>query len=88
MLQGKNLNMLLIVFPQDGFHLRGNMSKDLSDNFSNYTGADYALSVSNGTVALHLALVALGIRPGDEVIVPDLTFASPLNAVLYVGAKL
>ena len=44
------------------------------------------MAVSNGTVALHLALVTLGIGPGDEVIVPDLTFAAPVNAVLYVGA--
>jgi perosamine synthetase len=49
-------------------------------------GAESALAVSNGTAALHLALVALGIGPGDEVIVPDLTFAASANAVLYVGA--
>jgi perosamine synthetase len=42
--------------------------------------------VSNGTVALHLALAAYGIGPGDEVIVPDLTFAATLNAVIYTGA--
>jgi perosamine synthetase len=46
----------------------------------------YALAVSNGTVALHLALVSLGIGPGDEVIVPDLTFAASANVVLYTGA--
>lgn len=45
-----------------------------------------ALAVSNGTVALHLALVALGVGPGDEVIVPDMTFAATVNAVLYTGA--
>ena len=46
-----------------------------------------ALAVSNGTVALHLALVSLGIVEGDEVIVPDLTFAATANAVIYTGAK-
>jgi perosamine synthetase len=44
------------------------------------------VSVSNGTVALHLALVALGIGKGDEVIVPDLTFAATINAVLHANA--
>lgn len=47
----------------------------------------HALAVSNGTVALHLALVALGIGPGDEVIVPDLTFAASINAILHCGAS-
>lgn len=46
----------------------------------------FPLAVSNGTTALHLALVALGIGPGDEVIVPDFTFAASINAVLYTGA--
>ena len=44
------------------------------------------LATANGTVALHLALVALGVGPGDEVIVPDITFGATLNAVLYAGA--
>src|SRR6185503_5526973 len=54
--------------------------------FGAFVGARHAIAVSNGTVALHLALVALGIGPGDEVIVPDLTFAATINAVLYCGA--
>lgn len=51
-----------------------------------YCGAPYALAVSNGTVALHLALEALGIGEGDEVIVPDFTFAASINAILHAGA--
>lgn len=47
---------------------------------------ELALAVSNGTVALHLALVALGIGPGDEVLVPDLTFAATINTVVQAGA--
>lgn len=56
--------------------------------FANYTGtgAGQAVTVSNGTVALQLALATLGVGPGDEVVVPDLTFAATLNAVLHVGA--
>lgn len=46
----------------------------------------HCLSTSNGTVALHLALVALGIGAGDEVIVPEITFGATLNAIAYVGA--
>lgn len=51
-----------------------------------YIGSPYALAVSNGTVALHLALVSLGIGEGDEVIVPDMTFAASINAILHAGA--
>lgn len=47
----------------------------------------YAVSASSGTTALHLALLALGIGPGDEVIVPTLTFIATANAVAYTGAK-
>jgi len=54
--------------------------------FADYMKCSEALTVSNGTVALHLALVALGVGVGDEVIVPDLTFAATINAVIYVGA--
>ena len=56
-------------------------------NFSEFIGSKYGLTVSNGTTALHLALSALGIKEGDEVIVPDLTFISPVNAILYCNAK-
>ena len=55
--------------------------------FATFCGTDYAVSASNGTTALHLALVALGIKEGDEIIVPDLTFVATANAVLYCGAK-
>jgi perosamine synthetase len=54
--------------------------------FAEYCGTSYAVTVSNGTVGLHLALVACGIRPGDEVIVPDLTFVATANAVRMAQA--
>jgi perosamine synthetase len=50
------------------------------------SGASHAVCVSNGTVALHLALHCLGIGPGDEVIVPTFTFIASVNAVTYTGA--
>ncbi len=54
--------------------------------FARYCGTKYALAVSNGTTGLHLALEALGLKAGDEVIVPDLTFVATANAVAYTGA--
>jgi len=48
---------------------------------------DYCLAVCNGTVALHLALLGLDVRPGDEVLVPSLTYVATANAVRYVGAE-
>ena len=54
--------------------------------FARFCGVQHAISVSNGTVALHLALHALGVGPGDEVIVPSLTFVATANAVHYTGA--
>jgi len=55
--------------------------------FRQYVPVDFALSTTNGTAALHLALAGLGIGPGDEVIVPDLTFGACANAVIHCGAK-
>jgi perosamine synthetase len=54
--------------------------------FADFCGVAEGISVANGTVALHLALHALGIGPGDEVIVPALTFVATANAVHYTGA--
>ena len=65
---------------------KGPYVNKFEEDFSRFVGVRHGVAVSNGTVALHLALVALGIGPGDEVIVPDLTFAATINAVLYCGA--
>jgi perosamine synthetase len=54
--------------------------------FAAYCGARYGIAVTNGTAALHLALVAVGVGPGDEVLVPSLTFVATANAVRYCGA--
>ena len=54
--------------------------------FADYCGSPYAVATSSGTTALHLALLALGICKGDEVIVPSLTFIATANAVTYTGA--
>lgn len=56
------------------------------EQFAEFVGTRYAVTTSNGTAALHLALVAHDIGPGDEVIIPDLTFIATANAVQYTGA--
>ena len=61
----------------------GEFINKFEKNFSNFCNTKYALTVSNGTVGLHLYLVALGIKHGDEVIIPDLTFIATANAVSY-----
>jgi len=55
--------------------------------FAAVAGTKHAITCSNGTAALHLALLALGVKPNDEVIVPTLTFVACANAVIYCGAK-
>lgn len=55
-------------------------------SFAEFCGTSWGVATSNGTTALHLALVTLGIGEGDEVILPDLTFAATINAVLHSGA--
>ena len=65
---------------------QGSYLRKFETAFAAFLGVEHALAVSNGTVALHLALVALGIGPGDEVIVPDLTFAASASAVIHAGA--
>lgn len=65
---------------------QGKYVREFENIFKERIQLPNALAVSNGTVALHLALVALGIGKGDEVIVPNLTFAASVNAIIYTGA--
>jgi perosamine synthetase len=60
--------------------------KELEEKFAALVGKQYAVAVNSGTAALHLSLVALGIGPGDEVIVPDFSMAAATFAVSYTGA--
>lgn len=63
----------------------GPFVKEFEEKVASYVGAKYAVAVSNGTAALHVACLAAGITEGDEVIVSSLTFAASSNAVLYCG---
>jgi len=66
---------------------KGKFIGEFEEKFAHYVGAPHATSVCNGTVALHLALLALDIQPGDEIIVPTLTYVASVNTILQVGAK-
>jgi perosamine synthetase len=66
---------------------RGEFIPRFEQAFARYIGAENATTVSNGTVALHLAMAALGLGPGDEVIVPTLTYIASVNTILQTGAS-
>lgn len=65
----------------------GQFTKKLEENFANFIGTKHCIAVSSGTSALHLALLSLDIKTGDEIITTPYTFISTSNACLYVGAK-
>jgi|SRR4249919_1589568 len=65
---------------------KGRFIQEFEAGFATFVGSPHAATVCNGTVALHLALLALGIGPGDEVIVPSFTYIASVNAIRYVGA--
>jgi perosamine synthetase len=64
----------------------GKYVQDFEDRFAAYCGVKYGVATFNGTVALHLLAATLDLGPGDEVIMPSLTFVSTANAVRYTGA--
>ena len=65
----------------------GPQLEKFESNFCKYSNSKYAIAVSNCTAALHLSLMALGIKKNDEVIIPDLTFVADANAILACNAK-
>src|SRR5688572_7374575 len=65
---------------------QGEFVTELETRFAAYAGAAHGVAVSNGTTALHLALAVLGVKPGDEVILPPITHIACINAVTYQGA--
>lgn len=71
---------------RSGHITQGEKVHEFQAAFAEYLGVPHALACSSGTTALHLALLALGVGPGDEVIVPDVSFVATVNAVRYVGA--
>jgi dTDP-4-amino-4,6-dideoxygalactose transaminase len=71
---------------RSGMLVQGKYVEELEKNFVQLSGAKFASAVSNGTATLHLALIALGIKSGDEVIVPAFSYMATANVVELVGA--
>jgi UDP-4-amino-4-deoxy-L-arabinose-oxoglutarate aminotransferase len=72
---------------KSGWITTGPLCKSFEEKFCELTGASYALSVSSGTAGMHLLMLALGIKTGDEIITPSMTFASTMNMITFSGAK-
>lgn len=85
-LSGRERDYLLQAFDSGWLSGSGPFVERLEGALAEYCGVRHALACANGTVALHLALLARGVGPGDEVIVPSLTYIATANAVTYCGA--
>jgi dTDP-4-amino-4,6-dideoxygalactose transaminase len=72
---------------RSGWITTGPLCKAFEEKFCELTGASHALSVSSGTSGMHLLLLGLDIKPGDEIITPSMTFASTFNMITLCGAK-
>lgn len=86
-LDGNELAYVTHCIKTNWISSQGRYVQDFEKQFAAFINSQSALTTSNGTTALHLALRALCVGPGDEVLVPNFTFIAPINAVLYVGAK-
>ncbi len=72
---------------KSGWITTGPLCKAFEEKFCEMTGASHAVSLSSGTAGMHLVMLALGIKKGDEIITPSMTFASTLNMIALYGAK-
>lgn len=86
-LTGNEERYLLQAFRSSWISSTGKFVDRFEEEFADLCGSRSALGVANGTVGLHLAMAALDVAPGDEVIVPSLTYVATANAVVYQGAK-
>ncbi|MGB2698375.1 MAG: DegT/DnrJ/EryC1/StrS family aminotransferase [Candidatus Zixiibacteriota bacterium] len=82
----RELNQLIKVFKSKWLTM-GEMVEKFEKRFAQFLGVRYCIATSSGTGALHLSLKALGLKLGDEVLVPALTFVASANSILYNGAK-
>ncbi|MEM5766655.1 MAG: DegT/DnrJ/EryC1/StrS family aminotransferase [Candidatus Aenigmatarchaeota archaeon] len=72
---------------RSGILAQGPRVKEFEEKIADYIGVRYAIATSSGTTALHTALLAVGIKPGDEVITTPFTFIATANSILYCGAR-
>lgn len=70
-----------------GWVTQGPKVQEFEEKFAAYVGSSYAVAVSSCTTALHLSLIVAGIKPGDEVICPSMSFIATANAIVHAGAK-
>ncbi len=87
LLDGNETKYVLDCMQSSWISSRGAYIERFESMVASYCEVPYAVAANNGTTALHLALVSLGIGPGDEVIVPTLTYIASVNAIHYCGAK-
>jgi UDP-4-amino-4,6-dideoxy-N-acetyl-beta-L-altrosamine transaminase len=78
---------VVIAALQSDYLTQGPKIKEFEDQFANYVGSKYAVAVSNGTAALHLCTLALGVKEDDKVITTPITFAASANCVRYCGGE-
>ena len=71
---------------KSGWITMGKKVKQFEEKFAKEVNAKYAVATNNGTSSLHLCLKAIDIKPGDEVIIPNITYISSINVVLYENA--
>jgi len=69
------------------FLTQGPKVAEFEKKFASYVGAEFAVALSNGTAALHLSALALGVKPGDKVLTTPITFAASANCIAYCGAE-
>jgi dTDP-4-amino-4,6-dideoxygalactose transaminase len=72
---------------RSGWLSMGPRTEEFETALAAYTGARHAVAVANGTAALHLMCLAAGLGPGDEVVVPSMTFVATVNAIVYTGGR-
>lgn len=83
---GEELRYVADCIGSNWISSKGRYIEEFEEKFAHYCGCDYGVSTTSGTTALHLALAALGIGRGDEVIVPAFTMIASVFAIVYVGA--